>query len=125
MPIGRIPCEICNARERQFRSPRHCMLVWNLFVAKRISHLGGVLVPRKHISVSILSLQFLSGFPGHNLNAQISQKPPSLGIPQSPPLVGDTVALALEAQNWLVDLLKIKTTNPPGNEQAAAKYIAR
>jgi len=25
---------------------------------------------------------------------------------------------------WLADLIKINTTNPPGNEQAAAKYIA-
>lgn len=38
--------------------------------------------------------------------------------------MGDTTALALEAQNWLIELLKINTTNPPGNEQAAAKYIA-
>src|SRR5215470_20215866 len=32
--------------------------------------------------------------------------------------------LAREAQEWLVGLLKINTTNPPGNELAAAKYIA-
>ena len=38
--------------------------------------------------------------------------------------MGDTSALAREAQDWLVDLVKINTTNPPGNEQAAAKYIA-
>ena len=29
-----------------------------------------------------------------------------------------------EATGWLVDLIKINTTNPPGNEEAAAKYIA-
>jgi acetylornithine deacetylase/succinyl-diaminopimelate desuccinylase-like protein len=81
-------------------------------------------VPRKHIFISILSLLFLSGFLSRNSFAQVSQKPPSLGLPQTPPLVGDTVALALEAQNWLVELIKINTTNPPGNEQAAAKYIA-
>jgi acetylornithine deacetylase/succinyl-diaminopimelate desuccinylase-like protein len=39
-------------------------------------------------------------------------------------MVGDTTALAREAQGWLVELVKINTTNPPGNEQAAAKYIA-
>src|ERR1700751_4876068 len=88
------------------------------------SQLGGVYVLRGHISLSILSLLFLSGFLSCNLNAQVAQKSPALGIPQAPPLVGDTVALALEAQNWLVDLIKINTTNPPGNEQAAAKYIA-
>jgi acetylornithine deacetylase/succinyl-diaminopimelate desuccinylase-like protein len=81
-------------------------------------------VLRRHISLSILSLIFLSGFLNCNLSAQVSQRAPALGIPQTPPLVGDTVALALEAQNWLVELIKINTTNPPGNEQAAAKYIA-
>ena len=88
------------------------------------SQLGGVYVLRRHISLSILSLVFLSGFLNCNSNAQVAQRAPALGIPQAPPLVGDTVALALEAQNWLVDLIKINTTNPPGNEQAAAKYIA-
>lgn len=88
------------------------------------SQLGGVYVLRRHISLSILSLVFLSGFLTCNLNAQVAQRAPALGIPQAPPLVGDTVALALEAQNWLVELIKINTTNPPGNEQAAAKYIA-
>ena len=47
-----------------------------------------------------------------------------MGIPAGPDLVGDTTNLAREAQGWLVDLIKINTTNPPGNEQAAAKYIA-
>ena len=79
---------------------------------------------RRHISFSILSLLFLSGFFTCNLNAQVSQKPLALGIPQTPSLVGDTSALAREAQGWLVELVKINTTNPPGNEQLAAKYIA-
>jgi acetylornithine deacetylase/succinyl-diaminopimelate desuccinylase-like protein len=43
--------------------------------------------------------------------------------PQKPPQ-GDTAALAKEAEGWLADLVRIDTTNPPGNEQAAAKYIA-
>jgi acetylornithine deacetylase/succinyl-diaminopimelate desuccinylase-like protein len=38
--------------------------------------------------------------------------------------LGDTAALAREATAWLMDLIKINTTNPPGNEEAAAKYIA-
>jgi acetylornithine deacetylase/succinyl-diaminopimelate desuccinylase-like protein len=81
-------------------------------------------VLRRRISFVILSLMLLSGFLSCQLNAQVAQKPPALGIPQSPPLVGDTSALAREAQDWLVELVKINTTNPPGNEQAAAKYIA-
>src|SRR5271165_1826814 len=59
-----------------------------------------------------------------SLRAQIGQNPPAMGIPPSQPLVGNTGALAREAQDWLVELVKINTTNPPGNEQAAAKYLA-
>jgi acetylornithine deacetylase/succinyl-diaminopimelate desuccinylase-like protein len=58
------------------------------------------------------------------VRAQISQQPAAMGIPPSTALVGDTSALAREAQDWLVELVRINTTNPPGNEQAAAKYIA-
>jgi len=58
-----------------------------------------------------------------------AQVPAAPGIPAStPPLpasrVGDTTAIAKEAQGWLIDLIRINTTNPPGNEQLAAKYIA-
>jgi acetylornithine deacetylase/succinyl-diaminopimelate desuccinylase-like protein len=55
----------------------------------------------------------------------------SQGIPQSPPAaqnrtspVGNTAELAREANVWLAQLVQINTTNPPGNEAAAAKYIA-
>src|SRR5215475_4200806 len=50
---------------------------------------------------------------------------PGLGqpvVPQS--ATPDTSALAREATGWLSQLIKINTTNPPGNEEAAAKYIA-
>lgn len=47
---------------------------------------------------------------------------PTVQSTQSP--VGGTSALAKEAEGWLADLIRIDTTNPPGNEQAAAKYIA-
>lgn len=36
----------------------------------------------------------------------------------------DLGQLADEAQGWLADLIRINTTNPPGNEAVAAKYIA-
>jgi acetylornithine deacetylase/succinyl-diaminopimelate desuccinylase-like protein len=42
----------------------------------------------------------------------------------SPSPIGDTTALAKEAQGWLIDLIRTNTTNPPGNEQATAKYLA-
>lgn len=53
------------------------------------------------------------------------------GIPQATPVaphaaspLSDTAAIAKEAQGWLVDLIKINTSNPPGNEQPAALYVA-
>jgi acetylornithine deacetylase/succinyl-diaminopimelate desuccinylase-like protein len=53
------------------------------------------------------------------------------GIPQATPpasAVGaaplsDPAALARQARGWLVDLIKINTSNPPGNEQLAAMYV--
>ncbi len=35
----------------------------------------------------------------------------------------DLLQLTAEAQTWLTDLIRINTTNPPGNEMEAAKYI--
>jgi acetylornithine deacetylase/succinyl-diaminopimelate desuccinylase-like protein len=35
----------------------------------------------------------------------------------------DMLQLKAEAQTWLSDLIRINTTNPPGNELEAAKYI--
>ncbi len=57
----------------------------------------------------------------------VTAQAPSTAMPtvqstRSP--AGDTTALAKEAEGWLADLIRIDTTNPPGNEQAAAKYIA-
>jgi acetylornithine deacetylase/succinyl-diaminopimelate desuccinylase-like protein len=54
-----------------------------------------------------------------------SAQVPGLGQPVVPQNgAPDTSALAREATGWLSDLIKINTTNPPGNEEAAAKYIA-
>ena len=46
------------------------------------------------------------------------------GIPANPTRQGDTTGISKEAEIWLADLIKINTTNPPGNEQATAKYVA-
>lgn len=56
------------------------------------------------------------------LAAQVAPAGP--GIPATSLPLGDTAAIAREAQGWLADLIHINTTNPPGNEQVAAKYIA-
>jgi acetylornithine deacetylase/succinyl-diaminopimelate desuccinylase-like protein len=57
----------------------------------------------------------------------LSAQVPGIGQPVVTPTnsgPGDTSALAREATTWLAELLKINTTNPPGNEEAVAKYIA-
>lgn len=36
----------------------------------------------------------------------------------------DMPKLSIEALAWLQGLIRINTTNPPGNELAAAKYVA-
>jgi acetylornithine deacetylase/succinyl-diaminopimelate desuccinylase-like protein len=50
------------------------------------------------------------------LMALKSQTPSTGGMP-------DQLQLTAEAQTWLTDLIRINTTNPPGNELEAAKYI--
>jgi len=42
----------------------------------------------------------------------------------SPAPSGDLDSIENEAAGWLADLIRINTTNPPGNELAAARYIA-
>ena len=44
--------------------------------------------------------------------------------PQTATPSADVVKLQGEAIVWLQDLIRINTTNPPGNEIVAAKYIA-
>src|SRR5467141_2362428 len=75
------------------------------------------------VMVVAAALKMAASFP---IAAQV---PPagSPGIPAnsaSPRPIGDTSAIAKEAQSWLADLIKINTSNPPGNEQIAAMYIA-
>ena len=53
--------------------------------------------------------------------ATLAERP---GIPASPAVVASTPTISKEAQGWLADLIKINTSNPPGNEQIAAMYVA-
>src|SRR5438876_247763 len=50
------------------------------------------------------------------------------GIPQAAPVVASAVAdpagIHRDALLWLADLIRINTSNPPGSEQLAAKYVA-
>jgi acetylornithine deacetylase/succinyl-diaminopimelate desuccinylase-like protein len=93
-------------------------------VAKRNSE-EGALLREKRTSFWTLGIVLLCGWWSAPVNAQVGHSSTAMGIPQSQALVGDTSALAREAQDWLVELVKINTTNPPGNEQVAAKYIAK
>ena len=55
------------------------------------------------------------------------QNPPSaVPTPVGPPATSpvDFEKLSLEAMDWLSGLVRINTTNPPGNELAAARYVA-
>ncbi len=75
------------------------------------------------VMVVVAALMMAASFP-------IAAQVPSAGAPGIPANsvstrpVGDTSAIAKEAQGWLADLIKINTSNPPGNEQIAAMYIA-
>lgn len=54
-----------------------------------------------------------------------AQQGPVTGAPvAAAPAAVDLDALAQEATGWLTDLIRINTTNPPGNELPAAKYVA-
>src|ERR1700680_1195840 len=43
---------------------------------------------------------------------------------QAPSTQPDLGKLAEEAQGWLTDMIRINTSNPPGNELAVAKYVS-
>jgi len=76
-----------------------------------------------HMLAPVAALSLFSLVAGSPLFAQApSTAMPTVQDTRSP--VGDTTALAKEAEGWLADLVRINTTNPPGNEQAAAKYLA-
>jgi len=78
----------------------------------------------KRVSFWIAGIVWVCGWWSAPVQAQVGQQSAAMGIPPSQALVGDTSGLAREAQDWLVELVKINTTNPPGNEQVEAKYIA-
>jgi len=70
-----------------------------------------------------LAAQVSSSHPAPQPAGAPTSQSPAVAI-SSPSPIGDTTALAKEAQGWLIDLIRTNTTNPPGNEQATAKYLA-
>jgi acetylornithine deacetylase/succinyl-diaminopimelate desuccinylase-like protein len=65
-----------------------------------------------HRPSRIIFIAALAMFMAAGVRAQAPMAKPDLGK------LGD------EAQNWLSDLVKINSVNPPGNEAAVAKYIS-
>src|SRR6202165_68561 len=65
----------------------------------------------RRLSPIILAFAWLI-FAAGNARAQAPSSQPDLG------------KLADEAQGWLADMIRINTSNPPGNEMAVAKYIS-
>src|ERR1700738_2356031 len=65
----------------------------------------------RRLSTIMLAFAWLI-FAGGNASAQAPSPQP------------DLAKLADEAQGWLADMIRINTSNPPGNEMRPAKYIA-
>src|SRR5204862_8298803 len=85
---------------------------------------GSLVIGKQKISVGILA-------PGMSVGpAGVVLRQNGPGLPVSPAPIAtvnsasNTTALGQEALGWLAELIKINTPNPPGNEEAAAKYIA-
>jgi acetylornithine deacetylase/succinyl-diaminopimelate desuccinylase-like protein len=76
---------------------------------------------RKHMLLHAALCLFASAVP-LGVAAQIAP-PPTNSLPASQSPLGDLTSLSADAKIWLQDLVKINTTNPPGNEQATAKYV--
>jgi acetylornithine deacetylase/succinyl-diaminopimelate desuccinylase-like protein len=70
-----------------------------------------------------LAAQSTASTPGRTTAGQVASQSAPVTL-SSPSPIGDTAAIAKEAQEWLIDLIRINTTNPPGNEEVAAKYMA-
>ena len=68
------------------------------------------------IATSLFAAAWLAGFPA------AAQTAGQTGAGQAGP--ASTSALEVEALGWLQNLIRIDTTNPPGNELVAAKYVA-
>jgi acetylornithine deacetylase/succinyl-diaminopimelate desuccinylase-like protein len=58
------------------------------------------------------------------LPTQIPGPPTGFSAGQPPAAHPEMTQLTDDAQKWLTDLVRINTTNPPGNEMEAAKYVA-
>jgi acetylornithine deacetylase/succinyl-diaminopimelate desuccinylase-like protein len=74
-------------------------------------------MPRR-ISRTIVLFIFIA------LSCAVEIRAQAVPVSPPPPQSTDLSSLESEAVNWLQGLIRINTTNPPGNELAAAKYLA-
>lgn len=58
------------------------------------------------------------------LAAPVARSQQAAPVASPLPTQANLGTLPTEAQTWLADLIRIDTTNPPGNELAAANYVA-
>jgi acetylornithine deacetylase/succinyl-diaminopimelate desuccinylase-like protein len=78
-------------------------------------------VGMSRIRLLVLGLCLVAGFAGARHAS--AQAPPQAQGPVAPPQT-DINKISDEALIWLQDLIRINTSNPPGNEIVAAKYVA-
>jgi len=79
---------------------------------------------RRSVSLPVLILVSLFWFAGQ-ASAQSPTTPPYGPGAQAPAAANPNLSqIEIEAISWLQGLLRINTTNPPGNELVAAKYLA-
>jgi acetylornithine deacetylase/succinyl-diaminopimelate desuccinylase-like protein len=112
LPRGFVAVNAGRARVHVHRSPGHAKRRDNI-----VFRISRKLIPEEHLALSrkILSVALLAALCPI---AAVPQQPPA----QSPAV--DFAKLAEEATEWLAGLLRINTVNPPGNELAAARYLA-
>ncbi len=72
-------------------------------------------------SAAPVSAQARAHAPAHALGQAPSQATAAQAAPASP---SNLSQIEVEAVGWLQNLIRINTTNPPGNELVAAKYLA-
>jgi acetylornithine deacetylase/succinyl-diaminopimelate desuccinylase-like protein len=109
---------------KRIRSKTFAAAKMNLHLHRNAETQGGFLNWKRMLEVVACSvaLIFAASLP---LMAQVpSAVAPGLPIPANTPKPQEAPSLANDAVGWLADLVRINTTNPPGNELAAAKYVA-
>jgi acetylornithine deacetylase/succinyl-diaminopimelate desuccinylase-like protein len=116
-----VNCNSENAPWAAFRGAQPAMVVFNVLRSLMIFQILPEAIKMARPFARILLLVMLGTL---SCAAQTrTQAAPQ--APQSPPATGlDLPKLQSEAVLWLQGLIRINTTNPPGNELVAAKYLA-